>query len=80
MATVLYRQCRLEKKIPQGVSVQTSWIPAEFARAGKVVKLRDADGHWDDGWVVAHVGAEMAEDDLDERRNLQRKYRCTKDD
>ena len=40
----LYRQCRLVKKIRDGEAIQTSCIPAEFAREGRVVKLREADG------------------------------------
>ncbi len=43
-----YRQCRLQK----GNTHQMSWIPEEFAVKGKIIKLRDEDGVWDDGWKV----------------------------
>lgn len=60
----LYRQCRLVKKIRGGESIQTSYLPAEFAREGRVVKLRDPDGAWDDGWVIRVVGGSLTEDQL----------------
>lgn len=50
-----YRQCRLSKKIPTGEKRQMSWIPEEFAVLNKVLKLRDSDGKWEDGWVVTEA-------------------------
>lgn len=45
----MYTQCKLRKDNLH----QMSWIPSEFAKVGKVVKLRDEDdGKWDDGWIV----------------------------
>ena len=60
----LYRQCRLVKKIRGGETIQTSYIPAEFAREGRVVKLREDNGGWDDGWVIRVVGGSLTEDQL----------------
>jgi hypothetical protein len=60
----LYRQCRLVKKIREGETIQTSFIPAEFAKEGRVVKLREDNGGWDDGWVIRIVGAAMTEEQL----------------
>jgi hypothetical protein len=48
-----YRQCRLNKS---GMLDQVSWIPEQFAVLGKVLKLRNEGGEWDDGWVVKNVG------------------------
>jgi hypothetical protein len=56
-----YRFCRLRK----GTLQQRTWIPEEYAVAGRTLKIRDAAlGHddlfheqeWDDGWVVDTVG------------------------
>lgn len=47
-----YRQCRLQKKIPNGVREQVSFIPEPFCREGKILKLRDEDGNWENGWKV----------------------------
>ena len=60
----LYRQCRLVKKIRGGESIQTSYIPAEFAREGRIVKLREDDGGSDDGWVIRVVGGSLTEEQL----------------
>lgn len=50
---VFYRQCRLRKDYKNGsYSEQVSYIPEPFCVKGKVLKLRDADGVWDNGWVV----------------------------
>lgn len=54
--TVYYRQCRLLKKTPAGEFVQVSWIPEPYAAAGRVLKLRNDDGVWDDGWRVLGAG------------------------
>jgi hypothetical protein len=61
---IRYRQCRVVKRIPNGECIQMSWLPAEFASVGKILKLRDDDGVWDDGWVVREVGNETTEEHL----------------
>jgi hypothetical protein len=50
-----FRQCRLVKKIQAGTRHQTSWLPEQFAQVGKVLKLRDDGGVWEDGWQVEAV-------------------------
>jgi hypothetical protein len=52
-----YRQCRLQKENSQ----QMSWIPEEFAEVNKVLKLRNEDGEWDNGWTVTSVGNRLEE-------------------
>ncbi len=70
---LLYRQCRLVKKIRDGEMIQTSYIPAEFARAGRVVKIREGDT-WDDGWQVRIVGGSLTEDELTALDQAHRKF------
>jgi len=70
----LYRQCRLVKKIREGESLQVSYIPAEFAKEGRVVKLREDDGGWDDGWVIRIVGGSMTEDELTSLDQAHRRF------
>ena len=60
-AAVTYwmRQCNLEKPIPGpggGTRHQVSWIPEEFAKKGKFLRLKEGDV-WEDGWKVTGVGA-----------------------
>ena len=70
----LYRQCRLVKKIRGGETVQTSYIPAEFAREGRIVKLREDDCGWDDGWVIRVVGGSLTEDQLTALERAHRRF------
>ena len=44
--------------------VTTSFIPERFAQLGRVVKLRESDGAWSNGWRVEHVGVTMEEREL----------------
>jgi hypothetical protein len=64
MKNIVYRQCRLVKRIPNGECIQMSWLPSEFAREGRILKLRDDEGNWDDGWVVREVGNTASEAEL----------------
>lgn len=52
---VYYKQCRLERKTDGGKLNLVSYIPEQFAVKDKVLKLRDDEGVWTDGWKV--VGA-----------------------
>jgi hypothetical protein len=70
----LYRQCRLVKKVRGGEAIQTSYLPAEFAREGRVVKLREDDGWWDDGWVIRVVGGSLTEDQLAALERAHRRF------
>jgi hypothetical protein len=54
---VFYKQCRLQK----GDSHQVSWIPEQFAVRGKILKLRDDAGIWDNGWEVKGAGSHRVE-------------------
>jgi hypothetical protein len=35
-----YSQCVLRRKVESGVQVETAWIPSQFAKVGKLLKLR----------------------------------------
>lgn len=63
-----YYQCKMEKIWSDKKSVQTAWIPGGFAKVGGYVNLRDAKGHWEDGWMVIEVGHIAASwDEVNER-------------
>jgi len=60
-----YRQCGLLRELPNdSTSFQTSFIPARFAKPQQVVRLRQADGQWEDGWKVVSIGAGVDDDHL----------------
>lgn len=67
---IYYRQCRLEKKVEGGSKQQVSYIPDQFAVVGKVLKLRDSDKNWEDGWVVLGAGGKRAEHELPDFHEL----------
>ncbi len=63
---VFYRQCKLVKDLKNGATAhQTSYIPEPFCKVGRVLKLREEDGTWDNGWVVEEASSrKMAHDEM----------------
>lgn len=60
---VFYRQCRLKKDNKDGsTSHQTSYIPEPFCVEGKVLKLKDNEGVWDNGWIVEWASENRTEE------------------
>lgn len=53
----------------------TTFLPSKFAVMGGVVKLRNEDGDWDDGWVVKSVGATVNEDFLPDSHKAIKEHR-----
>lgn len=75
-----YRQCRLYRKTGAGEMQQMSWIPSKFAVEGKILKLKDADGVWEDGWRVRSVGPhEKTEQEANEGTQLHKRQRRASD-
>ncbi len=52
MKEYFLKQCRLERKVPNGTATLVSYIPEQFAKLGKFVKLRNEEGEWTDGYKV----------------------------
>jgi len=50
-----YRQCLLRRKTETGHET-TSWIPESFCIVNKVLKLKNDDGKWTNGWIVIQAG------------------------
>lgn len=51
-----FRQCLLERRVTGGYDTRLAWLPQEFARVGKIIKIREASGEeWSDGWEVRAV-------------------------
>ena len=74
----MYRQCTLKKKLSKGVKTTTTFLPTEFSIVEKVIKLKDNNGEWDDGWVVESVSKEEYDSDyitiLSGQHRLHRYY------
>lgn len=59
MTISLYRQCLLRKRIDDVTTqTQVTWLPNRYAVQGRILKLRNPDGIWVDGWVVKVAGAD----------------------
>ena len=58
---VKYVQCAMHRVIDDGYVQTTSYIPQQFAKLGKTLKLKDDNGQWSVGWVVDCVGACVVE-------------------
>lgn len=50
---IFYIQCHLTK----GNQTQISWIPKCYAVVGAILKLKDSNGQWDNGWIVKRCSA-----------------------
>lgn len=50
-----YVQCEMRL----GSLLQTAWIPQKHARRGKVLRLKNAQGEWVNGWEVIKTFAVM---------------------
>jgi hypothetical protein len=78
---VKYVQCSMRRIVVGASLVTTSYIPTQFARVGRVLKLKDSDERWVDGWVVETVGGDIVEGDSvpDYRKAIRSHRRSTGD-
>lgn len=77
---ITYRQCKLQKKVPHGIMEQTSYIPEPFCHVGKILKLRDDDGTWNNGWkVILASRTSHAEKWVNQQSHAHTKNRMTTD-
>jgi hypothetical protein len=70
---MLYSQCTVERKTKGGKATTVTWLPANFAIKGKVLKFKGDNNEWTDGWVVTQVG-ELSDRPAD-WRGLVRQHR-----
>jgi len=77
---VNYTQCKLKKKTQDGETHQMSWIPSEFAKVGKVLKLRDeGTDNWDNGWVVEAAYSTRTWEEVNRASQLHKHQRKASD-
>ena len=60
---VKYVQCELRRNVGDGSAETTSYIPQKFAKVGHILKLKDDNDDWVDGWVVQQVGTSIVQGD-----------------
>ena len=65
----------LYKLLGQSRKVMVSYIPETFAQVGSVIKLRQDDNTWEDGWIVESVGARVEEANLPDSHKAIKQHR-----
>lgn len=73
--TKFYRQCVLQR----GNSTQVSHIPEEYAIVGHILKLRDDNDVWEDGWLVKSAGDKQPAAMVEANEMLWKRTRKTSD-
>lgn len=80
----MYKQVQIEKKMKTDdgtpyMIISTSYIPSEFAKVGKIIKVKRFD-KWDDGWKVTSASSiELDEDYVNERSQDYKRTRKASD-
>jgi hypothetical protein len=77
--TTHYRQCLLQKRLANSRVEMTTFLPREFAVVGSVVKLRQDDDSWEDGWHVMHAGQLLPAAAVESDEMLYRRARKNSD-
>ena len=72
---IKYKQCGLCKPIKNGSISQVSWIPSKYAVLNAVLKLKDGNNIWDDGWIVTTVGDEIDQEDVPDWHKARKVHR-----
>ena len=76
MKSTTYVQCTLKRTAASTTSTITSYLPIAFAKHKRVVRLRDDQGVWTDGWIVEQVGDTLVEENqLPDYRKAIRAHR-----
>ncbi len=74
--TIQYRQCGLLRELPNdSTSFQVSFIPSRFSKPNQIVRLKQFDGQWQDGWKVVSVGTEVDADHLLDQHKAIKSHR-----
>ena len=64
MKEIYFKQCKLIRRVLDGVIVTTSYIPEKHAIISKTLRLKNDDGTWTDGWMVLEVYGERIAESL----------------
>ena len=66
----MYKQCKLKRNN----SYKYAWLPAQYARVGKILKICD-----EDGWVVKEVFSSASESSVKAYERGYKKWRKVTD-
>ena len=72
-------QCLLTKRIDDTTTrQQMAYIPTKYARTNSVIKIKLANGEWEDGWRVEFV-YDTIDDVVSARQSVKRHRKNTGD-
>lgn len=61
MEHVTYKKCVMERLIGRMQQRQTTWIPENMAHVGSILRMRQANGLWDNAWEVKDIAMDPPE-------------------
>lgn len=70
-----YCQCTLEKTEGSKILKIVSYIPQKYSKINAVVKIKNENGEWENGYVVKAVGEAIEEDLLPDRHEEIKAHR-----
>lgn len=66
----------MERKKETGVEVTIGWIPEDFARLGKKLRLKDEENDtWEYGWIVTTIGGRRSRVEQQDRNRDHKTHR-----
>jgi len=68
---MMYVQCEMKR----GYAVDVTWIEEKFAKVGNVVKRKNDQDNWEDGWVVTATYHKISEQHVKKLRDLHKNHR-----
>lgn len=69
---IYFKQCKLTREN----QFQVSWIPEKYAKKDKIIKLKDGNGNWENGWKVEVAGTHrMLEENLPDSYDQIKQHR-----
>lgn len=76
MKKTIYRQCGLIRDLGnERTAGLVSYLPVRFAKMNRIVKLKQDDGQWEDGWKVVSVGAGVDADQTPDSHRAIKRHR-----
>ena len=68
---MFYVQCELQK----GNKLLVTWIPEKFAKLKNIVRVKDENDQWEDGWEVKQTYGKITEQQAFAQRDLYKQHR-----
>ena len=71
MSKTLYKQCRLVRDIGTKTQMTVSYLPVKFAKTDNIVKLKNEQEEWSDGWRILSVFGKATDEPPDVKKIIR---------